>query len=120
MGDIADKMAMAFIRWKLPRGFHPDNGIKFTPPASGRWPTGTNLFSAQQAIEMAEHMLSALLTDEEIGIDEYSEGISDDGPILLKNGSPILFDDVLAELNRLSMLVSDYSRRLKNIQKWST
>ena len=118
MSEIADKMAMAFLRWELPLGFRPDNGISFKKAA--RWPTGTNLFSAQQAVEMTEHMLSALLTDDEVPIDEYSEGISDEGPILLKNGAPILFDDALAELNRLSMLVSDYSRRLKNIQRWST
>lgn len=60
-----DAMVNAFLTWKLPQDFHPDNYISFdpkpfaTPPYSNHWPVGTNLFTATQARAMVEHMLAA-------------------------------------------------------------
>lgn len=61
---LVDSMVNRFLGWRLPKGFCPDNGITFHPPAfPGGWPIGTNLLSADQAKEMfihsAMHMLDA-------------------------------------------------------------
>lgn len=49
-----------FLGWKLPQDFSPDCGISFTPLRHPNgWPTGTNLFTADQARRMFEHVLAA-------------------------------------------------------------
>lgn len=56
---ITDEMVTRFLGWSLPKDFAPDGGIKFTPvnhPHS--WPVGTNLFTADQARLMLEHILA--------------------------------------------------------------
>jgi len=66
-----DQAVDRFLCWKLPEGFCPDNGITFKResdyehPEFGRTkyePTGTNLFDAQQAKAMLEHVCEPLLT----------------------------------------------------------
>jgi hypothetical protein len=66
-----DQAVDRFLCWKLPEGFCPDNGITFKResdyehPEFGRTkyePTGTNLFDAQQAKDMLEHVCEPLLT----------------------------------------------------------
>ena len=64
-----DKMVARFLNWKLPENFKPDAGITFNPeynieymamlgePPMRHEPTGTNLFDADQAREMIQHML---------------------------------------------------------------
>jgi len=61
-------MVDRFLSWKLPtEHFHPDAGISFKPdynehtayPAKHE-PTGTNLFSAEQAKAMVEYMLDGM------------------------------------------------------------
>jgi hypothetical protein len=54
-------MVNRFLGWKLPKDFYPDAGISFkavheydTP----YWPTGTNLFTADQAKAMFEYVLA--------------------------------------------------------------
>lgn len=62
---LITEMVNRFLSWKLPKHFHPDAGISFKPskPYEGDeygnswWPTGTNLFTADQARQMIEHML---------------------------------------------------------------
>lgn len=50
-------MVDRFLGWKLPRDFAPDAGISFVPPANPDWwPTGTNLFTADQATQLFEHV----------------------------------------------------------------
>ena len=65
--DLVREMVNRFLCWKLPKDFNPDGGISFTPtrPHEGDefdnlwwWPSGTNLFNAEQAREMIEHMLA--------------------------------------------------------------
>lgn len=55
-----DQAVDRFLCWKLPEGFCPDNGISFKSESDyGRTkyaPTGTNLFDAQQAKAMLEHV----------------------------------------------------------------
>lgn len=53
-----------FLAWPLPKDFGPDGGISFKnePDARGyapSWPVGTNLFTAEQARQMLEHILKA-------------------------------------------------------------
>ena len=60
--SMIDAMVSRFISWKLPKDFMPDAGVGFTPHPiqqhdGPHWPTGTNLFHAEQAREMIEHML---------------------------------------------------------------
>ena len=57
-----------FLAWRLPASFAPDAGISYIRPdypESYPGPTGTNLFSAEQAELMVRHMV---------------EGMPDDGP----------------------------------------
>lgn len=58
--DMVDR----FLRWPLPKTFAPDCGISFdgrkadqwNPNGKG-WPIGTNLFTADEARQMFEHVL---------------------------------------------------------------
>ena len=46
-----------FLAWPLPRDFGPDAGIAFTPSTHPHgWPTGTNLFTADQARAMLNYL----------------------------------------------------------------
>ena len=58
---VAQKMADKFLGWKLPKDFSPDCGITFDGRKDDEWnngktwPTGTNLFTADQAKVMFEY-----------------------------------------------------------------
>lgn len=61
------QMAERFLTWKLPVDFNPDAGIAFEPVANKgtayeyrHQPSGTNLFSYTQALEMVRHMVAEL------------------------------------------------------------
>jgi hypothetical protein len=63
---VTNDMVTRFLSWKLPKDFNPDCGITFKSesdyehPTFGRTkfePTGTNLFTADQARAMLEHVL---------------------------------------------------------------
>ena len=56
-----------FLAWKLPEDFKPDAGISFKPTFNEHLsqpmkyePTGTNLFTADQARQMFEYLLAEL------------------------------------------------------------
>ncbi len=54
------RMVDRFLGWKLPTGFAPDAGISFERPTymtRDAMPTGTNLFSADQAFAMIRYMV---------------------------------------------------------------
>lgn len=56
-----EAMVNRFLSWKLPKDFHPDGGMVFTPTKgrgydSPHWPCGTNLMTAEQARKMFEHV----------------------------------------------------------------
>lgn len=57
-----DEMVNRFLAWKLPSDFSPDCGIEFKKhsmhPVYKFEPTGTNLFTADQAKEMIKHILA--------------------------------------------------------------
>ncbi len=74
---VTDEMVNRFLSWKLPNDFSPDSGIAFTKTYNGykdgvftkdiprtpddpvaSWPIGTNLFTADQAKAMLEHVLA--------------------------------------------------------------
>lgn len=63
--EVTDSMVQRFLSWRLPKPWHPDNGISYQrpnyahAPAEHDWPTGTNLFDANQARAMLEHVLAA-------------------------------------------------------------
>jgi hypothetical protein len=60
---ITDEMVTRFLGWPLPKSFAPDCGISFdgrkpdqwNPDGKG-WPIGTNLFTADEARQMLEHI----------------------------------------------------------------
>ena len=56
------KIAERFCAMELPRDFNPDGGISFEKPqhSNHQWPTGTNLFTVDQTIEMLRHILGVL------------------------------------------------------------
>lgn len=61
---VTDEMVSRFLCWSLPKDFCPDGGVNFD--GRGRystgyetsWPIGTNLFTARQAKELLEHVIS--------------------------------------------------------------
>ena len=56
---VTDEIVTRFLGWHLPKDFMPDGGITFKQvgdPAHG--PVGTNLFTADQAKAMLEHVLA--------------------------------------------------------------
>lgn len=63
---VTDAMVSRFLGWKLPKDFSPDCGIAFKAVynetssfgPSTHEPVGTNLFSAEQARAMLEHVLA--------------------------------------------------------------
>lgn len=56
--QVTDEMLARFLSWRLPVDFMPDGGISFEElNYSANWPTGTNLFTADQATKMLEHVL---------------------------------------------------------------
>lgn len=55
---VTDEMVTRFLGWSLPKDFAPDCGITFTPVNHPNcWPVGTNVFTADQARQMLEHVL---------------------------------------------------------------
>ncbi len=63
-------MAERFLAWRLPETFNPDGGVSFDPIANPgtsyeyrRLPTGTNLLTYTQAVEMVRHMVEGLPGD---------------------------------------------------------
>ena len=72
MKDSIKAMADKFLSWRLPKDFYPDAGISFkadynenTSYPRKHEPLGTNLFHAEQAIQMFEHCCSEELTKRE-------------------------------------------------------
>lgn len=65
--EMIEHMAQRFLRWRLPENFVPDAGISFkaefnehTDFPSRHKPTGTNLFSYEQAKDMVRFMAEGL------------------------------------------------------------
>lgn len=57
---VTDEMVTRFLGWSLPKDFAPDGGISFKPLNHPNcWPVGTNLFTADQARQMLNHVLAA-------------------------------------------------------------
>ena len=61
---MTNELVNRFLKWKLPEDFSPDGGINYNkiqyPPHTTHTytPVGTNLFTADQAKEMFEYLLS--------------------------------------------------------------
>lgn len=58
-----DKMVDRFLCWKLPKDFAPDCGISFDSMDGQCKPVGTNLFTAEQAKQMFEHVTAEECAD---------------------------------------------------------
>ena len=62
---VTDEIVRRFLSWPLPKDFCPDCGINFDGRKDDQWnknktwPIGTNLFTAEQARAMLEHVLGA-------------------------------------------------------------
>lgn len=68
--SVIDEMVNRFLCWKLPADFAPDAGISFDLEANTHMPpeyrhlhapTGTNLFTADQAKAMLMHVVAGLI-----------------------------------------------------------
>lgn len=61
---VTNEMVNRFLGWRLPKDFWPDCGISFDGRKDDKWnknktwPIGTNLFTADQAKAMLEHVLA--------------------------------------------------------------
>ena len=97
MNTTIDRLVNKFLGWKLPKDFSPDGGIVFDKHQNHHiTPTGTNLFSAEQAKAMFEHLLAdepqPILSQGEpvawrfIGINEH------EGMFMLKDRMPKKYD----------------------------
>lgn len=71
---LIDAMVNAFLGWPLPKDFAPDCYINFDREKAAAtphsWPVGTNLFTADQARQMFEHVVDkgiGLPTTEQAG-----------------------------------------------------
>ena len=59
-------MVSRFLGWRLPQPWNPDNGISYKrpnyahAPAGHDWPTGTNLFDADQATAMVRYLVEGM------------------------------------------------------------
>ena len=77
-GKVTDEMVNRFLSWPLPKSFAPDCGITFKPINHPNvWPIGTNLFTADQARQMLEHVLSV------VSENRSSVSISLPGPVTM-------------------------------------
>ena len=68
MTNTTKQAVNRFLGWKLPNDFRPDAGIEFSPSllqlnSLHGWPTGTNLFTADQARAMFEYCLQDTRAD---------------------------------------------------------
>lgn len=76
-----DAMVNRFLGWKLPVTFSPDAGITFKPyhpdqkPESELWPIGTNLFTADEARKMLEHITAPVVASPEVACGTTIEAI---------------------------------------------
>lgn len=79
---MIDKMVDRFLCWKLPADFAPDCGISFDSHNGQCEPVGTNLFTAEQAKRMFEHVTAEPELNERMNCEncnqvyerEYSNG----------------------------------------------
>lgn len=100
--NTKDAIAQAvdrFLGWKLPQDFAPDCGISFAPLGHPNgWPTGTNLFTAVQARQMLEYMLSASPTAPEATKSAYTKALeirTAQGWKLTGEAIPVLYTDTI-------------------------
>jgi hypothetical protein len=59
--QMASAMADFFCGWRLPDNFSPDAGITFKQYHPAAWPTGTNLFTHEQAKAMFRAAIDAAI-----------------------------------------------------------
>jgi hypothetical protein len=78
-----------FLTWKLPENFRPDAGISFCPVVNlgtehqyRHEPVGTNLFTADQAREMLQHVLAGELDYRGMTLRDYFAGQALTNPVI--------------------------------------
>lgn len=80
---VPQEMVDRFLSWPLPVGFSPDCGISFDgrgKDAMGyekQWPVGTNLFSAEQARNMLEYVVTPTLRYERLLLNNAEKEIAE-------------------------------------------
>jgi hypothetical protein len=67
------EMAERFCAMELPKDFDPDGCIKFAHPINEQWPTGTNLFTIDQVIEIFRKITDGLFYIQEDSVDGAAE-----------------------------------------------
>lgn len=113
---IYSAMVDRFLGWKLPQDFGPDCGISFTPfhpNGTARFePVGTNLLTADQALEMFKHCVDVPADD---GVDWRSrymrdvEGLNNEGDPI--GGDPAMGLRQTADQQRA--IIEDLAQRLR-------
>lgn len=123
---LIDAMVNAFLGWPLPKDFAPDCYISFdrekaTAPHS--WPVGTNLFTADQARQMFEHVVDkgiGLPTTEQAGdyLVEVCHGASAAAGWWndLETGAPLV-DRPHVVGEKLMLIVSEVSEAMEGHRK---
>lgn len=75
------RMVDRFLSWRLPVDFCPDAGITLKPSYDPQHASGTNLFTATQAMAMVRHMLDGPpRSDDDTGA-KASKGADADAPV---------------------------------------
>ncbi len=81
MSDELKALVDKFLCWKLPQHFAPDCGISFDGRKDDEWnknktwPTGTNLFTADQAEAMLRDIGVAALIEKNARLERHAEAI---------------------------------------------
>jgi len=50
-------------------------------------------------------------------MDEYSQGIMADGPVILKNGQPLTPEQIVSELNRFESLLTQTIGAIRSVNR---
>lgn len=80
-----------FLLWRLPEDFSPDGGISFAiaPRLMQHWPTGTNLFTADQARKMFEYCVTGLAIAVRNAGKALDEATADDKQLVARVCGPL-------------------------------
>jgi Phage protein (N4 Gp49/phage Sf6 gene 66) family len=122
MGRITESMVDRFLAWKLPADFSPDCGISFAKegefnhPEFGRTkrePSGTNLFDANQARAMLEHVIQQAPVHPSMGLLTFCV-------LILRNGFTVTGESACASPENFDAEIGRKIARENAVQKmWS-
>ena len=115
MGRITGSMVDRFLAWKLPADFSPDCGISFKQnhPELGKnkyQPSGTNLFDANQARAMLEHVIQQAPVHQSMGLLTFCV-------LILRNGFTVTGESACASPENFDAEIGRKIARENAVQK---